>query len=370
MGRPKHRFKAFVLFEEHQFPQLSTLARKAHHNEDIWSSVIRILNLFFPSDGMTVDAWTKLEFKISNPNLLLFTVSPERQSKELSEWVQYILHQRTKDALLVKQHRLTAGTESQGVTSGAEYTEFHNTPKFLKFVSHIREVMARPEATTFSIRCAVLLSGLSVISQWTIGMQLNLTGHVVYKELTPHRLSGDKHMVANLAEFIRDAVIEFLKLQTPLKNVVKYLFPDWVSTAILSGEIFDFFEVLEDFNWQMSLTHSSFSPAESYQDRERLEQIEQLFTLNFELFGCGGEEQDMSFSLIINKARARLYALRPLASAADPTVYNSFMESEPYGVMCWFRGSVILGLQQIARRFKNRSPSVANDKCFVPLEHT
>ena len=77
----------------------------------------------------------------------------------------------------------------------------------------------------------------------------------------------------------------------------------------------------------------------------------------------------MSFSLVINTARARLYALRPLASAADPTVY-SFMESEPYGVMCWFRGSVILGLQQNARRFKNRSPSVANDKCFVPLEHT
>ena len=111
---------------------------------------------------------TKLEFKISNPNLLLFTVSPEHQSKELPEWVQYILHQWTEDDLLVKQHRLTAGTESQGVTSGAEYAEFHNTPKFLKFVSHIREVMARPEATTFSIRCAVLLSGLSVISQWTM----------------------------------------------------------------------------------------------------------------------------------------------------------------------------------------------------------
>jgi hypothetical protein len=77
VGRLQHRFKAFIHFEEHRFPQLSTLAKNAHHNEDIWSSVIRILNLFFPSDGMTVDAWTKLEFKISNPNLLLFTVSPE-----------------------------------------------------------------------------------------------------------------------------------------------------------------------------------------------------------------------------------------------------------------------------------------------------
>ena len=78
----------------------------------------------------------------------------------------------------------------------------------------------------------------------------------------------------------------------------------------------------------------------------------------------------MSFYVIINKVQARSYALRPLSSAADPTVHNPFMESEPYGVMCWFRGRVILGLQQIARRFKNRSPSVANEKCFVPLEHT
>ena len=187
MGRLKHRFKTFIPFEEHRFPQLSSLVKKYHHNEDIWSSVVRLLNSFFPSDGMSVDAWTKLEFKIGNPNSLLFTVSPEHQSKELSEWVQYILHQRTEDALLVKRHRLTAGTEPQGVTSGAAYAKSHSTPRFLKFVSHIREDMARPEATTFSIRCDVLLSGLSVISQWTMGMQLNLTGHDVYKDLTPHR---------------------------------------------------------------------------------------------------------------------------------------------------------------------------------------
>jgi hypothetical protein len=115
------------------------------------------------------------------------------------------------------------------------------------------------------------LSGLSVISQWTMGMQLNLTRHDVYKELTLHRLPGGKHTVVDLVEVIGDAVTEFSELQMPLKNVVKYRFLEWAITAILAGEIFDFFEVLEDFNWQMSLTHSSFSPAESYQDRERLE---------------------------------------------------------------------------------------------------
>ena len=59
---------------------------------------------------MSVDARTKLEFEIGNPNMLLFTVSSEHQPKDLLEWVQYILRQRTKDALLVKRHRLTAGT--------------------------------------------------------------------------------------------------------------------------------------------------------------------------------------------------------------------------------------------------------------------
>ena len=149
-GRLKSRFEAFILFEELRFPQLSILAGKANTNEDLWSVVMRLLNSFFAGDKMTVDSWVKLEFKMANPNLLLFTAS---QSKDLSEWIRYILHQRTESAMLIRQQRISGGTENPNMNAGAEFAEFHNTDLFLKFVSHIRDVMERPGATTFSIRC-------------------------------------------------------------------------------------------------------------------------------------------------------------------------------------------------------------------------
>jgi len=370
IGRLRKRFKTFILFEEKRFPQLALLAIKASNNEDFWSAVNILLKSFFTGDPMSIDSWTKLEFKISNPNLLLFTDSPEHKDKELSEWVQYILHQRAESAILVKQHRITGGSESQHVNSGAEYAEFHNTDLFLKFVSHIRSVIESPGATTFTIRCSVLNFGISVLSQWIVGGPVSLTGHDIYKELAPHRLPGGKHLVSDLSEFIGDVVIEFSELQMPLKDVVKYRFPEWAVTAILAGDMFDLNVVFEDFHWQMSKTNfSGRDTAELFQDRERLEQLEKLFTPVFEVFGCGGEEVDLSFASIIQKVRSRLYALKPLASSKDLTIYHSFLDSEPYGVLCWLRGSISLGLQQIGRRFKTRSPHF-NEKCFVPLDHT
>ena len=370
IGRLKSRFKAFILFEELRFPQLVILAGKAKTNEDLWSAVMRLLNSFFAEDKMTVDSWVKLEFKMANPNLLLFTASPEHQSKDLSEWIQYILHQRTESAMLVKQQRITGSTENQNLNAGAEFAEFHNTDLFLKFVSHIRDVMERPGANTFSIRCAVASYGISVLSSWMMGGTMALSGHDIYKELAPHRLPGGKHATADLAEFLGDVVIEFSELQMPLKDVVKYRFPEWAVTAIMAGDVFDFNAVLEDFNWQMSKTnHSGRNPSDLFQDREWLEQVEKLFTPVFEVFGCGGEEVDLSFASIISKVRARLYALRPLSSASDRTVYLSFLESEPYGILCWFHSSFALGLQQIGRRFKNRSPSSYTSKSFVPPDH-
>ena len=100
--RLKQRFKAFVLFEELRFPRMSILASKANTNEDLWSSVMRLLNSFFAGDKTIDDSWIKLEFKLSNPNLLLFTASPEHQAKDICEWIQYILHQRKESAMFVK----------------------------------------------------------------------------------------------------------------------------------------------------------------------------------------------------------------------------------------------------------------------------
>ena len=85
IGRLRKRFRTFILFEEKRFPQLALLAIKASNNEDFWSAVNILLKSFFTGDPMSIDSWTKLEFKMSNPNLLLFTDSPEHKDKELSK---------------------------------------------------------------------------------------------------------------------------------------------------------------------------------------------------------------------------------------------------------------------------------------------
>ena len=169
------------------------------------------------------------------------------------------------------------------MTRRAEYAEFHNTDLFLKFVSYSWAVMDRPGSATFTTRCAVLSFALSVLSQWIIGVAggpLSLTDHDIHKELAPRRLPGGKHMVSDLSEFVRDVVIKFSDLQMPLKDVVKYRFPEWPVTSILAGagEMLDLNYVLDEFNWQMSETNRSGHPAfELWQDREVLEQIDKLF---------------------------------------------------------------------------------------------
>ena len=72
------------------YPHLATLATKAENNEQLWTSVIRLLDSFCPSDEMAISSWIKLEFTLANPDLLLFTNNPEHCAKALPEWVQYI----------------------------------------------------------------------------------------------------------------------------------------------------------------------------------------------------------------------------------------------------------------------------------------
>ena len=89
------------------YPQLATLATKATDNEQLWTSVVQLLNrdAFFPSDEMSISSWVKLEFTLANPDLLLSTNSPEHCAKAFPEWVQYLLHQRTETRNLAKTQR-------------------------------------------------------------------------------------------------------------------------------------------------------------------------------------------------------------------------------------------------------------------------
>ena len=122
--------------------------------------------------------------------------------------------------------------------------------------------------------------------------------------------------------------------------------------------MFDLNVVVEDFHWQMSTTnHSRRATVELFQDRERLEQLEKLFAPVFEVFGCGGEEVDLSFASIVQKVRARLYALKPLASSKDLTIYHSFLDTITMGKMGFLRYSVVVAkklichLHRLFRRF-------------------
>ena len=87
MGRLRQRFQSYILFEALAYPQLATLATKAENNAQLWTSIIQLLDSFCLSDEMAISScnWIKLEFTLANPDLLLFTNSPEHCAKALPE---------------------------------------------------------------------------------------------------------------------------------------------------------------------------------------------------------------------------------------------------------------------------------------------
>ena len=96
----------------------------------------------------------------------------------------------------------------------------------------------------------------------------------------------------------------------------------------------------------------------------------ELSSTAFELFGCGSDEVDMSFVLTVQKLHSRLLTLKQHESPYDLTVYNAFLRGEPYGILPWFHNCLLLGIQNIGRRFRTRSPSALNPKCFIPAHNT
>ena len=43
---------------------------------------------------------------------------------------------------------------------------------------------------------------------------------------------------------------------------------------------------------------------------------------------------------------------------------------EPYGALPWFCSCLLLGIQNIGRRFRTRSHAALDPKCFIPEHHT
>ena len=97
-----------------------------------------------------------------------------------------------------------------------------------------------------------------------------------------------------------------------------------------------------------------------------------LFLIVFELFGCGSDAVDMSFVSTVQNLRSRLLTLKPLVSSYGLTVYNALLRREPHGVLPWFHNynCLLLGIQNIGRRFRTRSPPALIPKCFVPAHDT
>ena len=367
----RRRFRSYILFEELLYPQLATLASKATDNDQLWSSVQQLLDAFFPSEEISISSCAKLEFTLANPDLLLFTNSPEHCAKGLPEWVQYLLHQRTEARTLAKTHRHVDTSGEVTITSSVDHAEFHLTEPFLKFVSDIRQVCDTPDVTPLAVRVAVMTSGLPMLTQWICGYPVVLTGHAIYKELAPYKLPGGKTLIRDLSELIGEAIGNFCDLDMPLKSVVKYQFPVKALTLMLTGEVFNLDAVLDDFSWHMSKSVPvNTSESDLYLDRDRLELISKLFSPIFELFGCGGDEEDMSFASTVNMLRSRLFTLKPLASSYDSKVYTAFIRGEPYGAIPWFKNCLLLGIQNIGRRLRTKSPSALLGKCFVPAYHT
>lgn len=247
----------------------------------------------------------------------------------------------------------------------------HLTEHFLQFISTIRKVVEAPDVTSFAIRVAVMSAGLPLLCQWISSMPATLSGLTIYKELAPHRLTGGKTMMRDLAEFVGEVICTYGELDMPLRAVVKYQFPVDALTAMLSGEVFNIDAVLDDFSWHLSKTlPANTRDTDLYLDRDRLELISKLFSTVFKLFGCDSDEVDMSFVLTVQKLRSRLFTLKALESSYDLTVYNALLRGEQYGAIPWFRNCLLLGIQNIGRRSRTRSHSALDPKCFIPAHYT
>ena len=151
--------------------------------------------------------------------------TPAHCAKPLHEWVQYLLHQRTKTRNLAKTQRQVDTAGGFTLTSASDHAEYHLTEQFLQFVSTICKVMEAPDVTSFAIWVAVMSAGLPLLCQWISGMPVNLSGHAIYKELAPHRLQGGKTMMRDLAEFVGEVICTYDELDMPLKAVVSSQVP-------------------------------------------------------------------------------------------------------------------------------------------------
>jgi len=246
--RLRSRFLYYIGFEAISYPQLAKLSAKTTSSDQLWTSVMQLLSSFFPSDEMSISSWVKLEFTLANPDLLLFTQSPEHSAKPLPEWVQYVLHQRKETQILAKTQRHVDTAGGVTVASASDHAEYHLTEPFLKFTSMIRKIMDAPNVTSFEIRVAVMSSGLPLLQQWICGLPTPLSGHAIYKELAPHKLPGGKTMYTDLSELVGEVITQYCELDMPLKNVVKYRFPVEALKDMLAGSIFNLDAVLDDFN--------------------------------------------------------------------------------------------------------------------------
>ena len=172
-------------------------------------------------------------------------------------------------------------------------------------------------------------------------------------------------MMGDLAEFVGEAICTYGELDMPLKAVVKYQFP------VLSGDVLNMDAVLDGLSWHMSKTlPANTRYIDLYLDRDRLELVSQLFSIVFELFGCGSDEVDMSFVSTVRILRSRLFTSTPLESSRDLTVYNAVLRGKPYGAIPWCCNYLLLGIQNIGRRFRTRPHSALDPKCFIPAHHT
>ena len=274
MERLRSRFLYYIGFEASSYPQLARLAAGATDSDQLWTSVMQLLSSFFPSDEMSISSWVKLEFTLANPDLLLFTQSPEHSAKPLPEWVQYVLHQRKETQILAKTQRHVDTAGGVTVASASDHAEYHLTEPFLKFTSMIRKIMDAPNVNSFEIRVAVMSSGLPLLQQWICGLPTPLSGHAIYKELAPHKLPGGKTMYTDLSELVGEVITQYCELDMPLKNVVKYRFPVEALKDMLAGSVFNLDAVLDDFNWHLSKTMpANTSDEDLYMDRDRLELI-------------------------------------------------------------------------------------------------
>ena len=250
----------------------------------------------------------------------------------------------------------------------------HLSPWFSEACQRISQVI-REGGSAFEVRVAVMQEGVPILSQWFTGKTFNVSGHPIYGKLVGYRLANGEKWLDALAEFAGKVITEKSGLKGSFHHLGTWRFPKALLKRAVSGDVegldgtvklFDFEEVLDDFLWNLNTTAKrNLSADELYQDETRLVKLADLLTPFFQILGCGGAVEELSWAAVLKAAKKFIDDAKPLETR-DWRLHERFMKKKPYGLLLWFHRAITGDVRWISKLFEISDPSVCLENRLVP----